>query len=461
METSETKTLFSEFGRTHQEKILQALIQDSAYADQMSDVLDPKYFSLLYLQEITKKVFEHHSKYRESPSIELIEIMLRQDEDASSDDILMTQAREFLARSKSNPLNGDMRYIQDNSLEFCRRQELIRAMSQCLDKVDEKDYDSINRIVKDALNRGAPRDAGHEYNDNLSARVKKNIRQPIATGWPPIDKVLNGGLERGTLTTFIAPTGAGKSMFLVNVACSIVEQGLNVLYVTLEMAEWKIGLRADSYYTGIAINEVPDNEEKVREIIGRKAKGRLIIKEWPTKMATPQTLRSHLQKLEQTKEFKADCLILDYADLLRGTRSYGEKRHELEGVYEELRAIGQEFNIPVVTADQTNRAGLNDDVVTLSSIAESYAKATVCDLIMTISRKMEDKQNGTGRLFVAKSRLGDDGMVFNFLLRPATVKVRVLDQSENPLQIMMGDTKEMQKMIQDRYSKLAKSADDR
>lgn len=455
-QTSEQSVSFIKMGNTYQEKVVQALLQDYSYADQMSDVLDPGYFTLKYLQHIVSNFFSYKQKYKKFPTVDLIEILIQQDEKTAEDLVLLSQVRSFLVKTKENPLNGDMKWVQDNSLEFCQRQALISAVSKVLDKVDEKDYGSIQSIIKDALNKGAPRDAGHEYQDNLELRTRKSVRDPISTGWPPIDKILNGGWEKGTLTTFIAPTGAGKSMFLVNIACAAIEQGLNALYCTLEMADWKIGLRADSYFSGIPINDISQNEEKVKSILDDKLKGRLIIKEWPTKQATVQTIRSHLQKLEQTKNFKPDILLVDYADLLRGTKGYGEKRYELEGIYEELRALAQEFNVVLITADQTNRAGLNDEIVTLASIAESFAKATVCDLIVTVSRRMEDKQNNTGRLFVAKSRLGDDGVVFNFILKTATVKVKVLDQQQNPIEEMMKDSESFKKMMADRHRDMAK-----
>lgn len=441
---------FSKMGRSYQERVVQALFQDPRYADQMSDVLEPKYFSLDYLEVMSRMLFDYQKEYKEFPSLGLIEIMVSNDESLSKNDVLVTQVRDFVKRAAENPLNGDMQWIQDNSLEFCKRAACVHALTKALEKIEDKDYESITKIMKDALNRGASRDAGHDYSDGLGSRSKKNRRDPISTGWKPVDKVLNGGWERGTLSTFIAPTGAGKSMFLVNVAAAAIAQGLNVLYVTMEMADWKIGLRADSYFSGIPINEISDNVEKVQAAIGSNVKGRLIIKEWPTKSASVQMIRAHIQKLEQLREFKPDIVIVDYADLLKSSGGYGDKRHELEGIYEELRGLGQELKMVMITADQTNRGALNEELVTLGAIAESYAKATVCDLIFTVSRTMEDKQNGTGRLFVAKSRLGDDGMVFSFQLRPATVKVTVLDHSENPVSKTLNDPEEFRKAMANR-----------
>src|SRR5206468_1453596 len=127
-------------------------------------------------------------------------------------------------------------------------------------------------------------------------------------------------------------------MFLVNCGAAALAQGLNVVYVTCEMADYKIGLRFDSYFSGVEINSIPDKIDQVEAAVGSGAKGRLFIKEFPTKTASVQTIRSYLQRLQATKEFEADVVLVDYADLLRGSRGHGDKRFELESIYEDLRA---------------------------------------------------------------------------------------------------------------------------
>jgi replicative DNA helicase len=240
-------------------------------------------------------------------------------------------------------------------------------------------------------------------------------------------------------------------MFLVNVGAAAIEAGLNCLYVTLEMADYKIGLRFDSYFSGVEINSIPEHQQEVEQAARAKVKGRLWVKEFPTKGATVQTIRSYIQRLQATKNFTPDVLVLDYADLMRGSRGYADKRFELEGNYEELRALAQEFNMVAVTADQTNRSGLDQEIVSISQIGESYAKATVCDLIMTVSRTMEDKQQNTGRLFIAKSRLGKDGVIYPFILNPATVKVRLLDETVDIEDILAQEQGRQQKQMAKKY----------
>jgi hypothetical protein len=148
---------------------------------------------------------------------------------------------------------------------------------------------------------------------------------------------------------------------------------------------------------------------------------------------------------------------------MRGSHGYQDKRFELEGNYEELRGLAQEFNMVVLTADQTNRSGLDAEVVSISQIGESYAKATVCDLIMTVSRTADDKFNNTGRLFIAKSRLGRDGVVYPFIMNPATVRVRLLDETVDVDEILRGERDREKSHIADRFEqfKKARKASDR
>ncbi len=448
---------FSGMGKGFQCKLCQALYEDHTFAATMADVMEVKYFTYVHLQRLAAILFEHRTKYRDFPSIDVAMMQLRQLE---TDPATLSLANEFVDAMKTQPLNGDAGWIQEHSLEFCKRQALIGAIGKSLEQIEGKRYDSIAGTIREALDRGMPKDHGHEYAEQIDSRAELAVREPLSTGWPILDKYLNGGWERKTIATFIAPTGAGKSMFLVNSACALIEQGLNVLYVTLEMADYKIGLRADSWFSGVSIDDVSKKRSEVKTAVAAKAKGRFIIKEWPVKRASVETIRSHVQRLQQTKGFKPDAILVDYPDLLRSMKGYGEKRHELESNYEELRGLAQELNCVMIVADQTNRGGLDLELVTISAIAEAYSKATVCDLIITISRTPEDKFNGTGRMFIAKSRLGADGIVLPFLLKTsANVKVTVLDHDVDPITMMMqaNGTDGMKSFLAGRIEKLKKN----
>jgi len=435
---SELKS-FEQMGRGYQEKVLQAMFEDAQYAEMMTDVLEPSYFTFTHLQRLAEVFLEYRNRYRTFPSIEVAYLQLQQEDDGR-DPGMMAMAAGFVVKMKETPLNGDRPFVHESSLEFCKTQKLIQAIGKLLEQVEGKRFDQLDRTLREALDKGSARDHGHDYAEEIEVRAEKSVREPIPTGWPVLDKHLGGGWERKTITTFIAPTGAGKSMALVNASAALVAQGYNVLYVTLEMADYKIGLRHDSWFSGLSIDDSSkvENRDKIREAISERAKGKLIIKEWPTKRATVETIRSHVQRLAQTKNFVPDAILVDYPDLMKAARSYGEKRHELEGNYEELRGLAQELNCVMIVADQTNRSGLDEELVTISNIAEAYAKATVCDLIITVTRTTEDKMDGTGKFYIAKSRLGSDGIVLPFTLKTShNVRIDVMDSGTDAITMMM------------------------
>jgi replicative DNA helicase len=188
----------------------------------------------------------------------------------------------------------------------------------------------------------------------------------------------------------------------------------------------------------------------------KDVKGKLIVKEYPTKSATTNTIKNHLEKLKR-KDFKIDMVIIDYGDLIRPINAQKEKRTELESIYEEMRAIAQIYGCPVWTASQTNRSGLNAEVITMESISEAFNKCFVADFIFTISRTIKDKNTNEGRIFVAKNRNGPDGLVFPIFMDTSNVKIKVLQQStETATEIMEKATKKQEENLKQKYKNYKK-----
>ena len=212
-------------------------------------------------------------------------------------------------------------------------------------------------------------------------------------------------------------------MALVHLGAEALRQGRTVIHYTLELADKVVATRYDSCLTGINLQDVFTNKEYIFDKI-QDVDGKLIVKEYPTKSASTNTLKTHLDKLTRLGE-DIGMVIVDYGDLLRPVSSQREKRNELESIYEELRAIAQTFDCPVWTASQTNRSGLNAEVITMESISEAYSKCFVADFIFSLSRTVEDKNNDSGRIFVAKNRNGADGLVFPIEMSTRNVKIRV------------------------------------
>ena len=209
--------------------------------------------------------------------------------------------------------------------------------------------------------------------------------------------------------------------------------GKNVVHYTLELTETAVGIRYDSHLTGIASNEIQDSKQEVLEQYKNMELGRLIIKEYPTGGATVNTIRNHLEKLA-LRGFVPHMIIIDYADIMRSSREYDALRLELKLIYEELRNLAMERAIPLWTASQANRDSSNADVVGLENMSESYGKAMVADVVLSISRKPTEKATGAGRLFVAKNRAGRDGILFPVHIDTARSTIKILEESELTLQ---------------------------
>jgi replicative DNA helicase len=213
-------------------------------------------------------------------------------------------------------------------------------------------------------------------------------------------------------------------MVLVHLGAQALKEGKTVLHYTLELQETVIANRYDSCITGYPLSEIINFKEEVYKEI-KDIDGSLIIKEYPTKSASTNTIKAHLSKLVK-RGIKPGMIIVDYGDLLRPVVIRKEKRNELESIYEELRAISTEFGCPVWTASQTNRSGLSAEVITMEQISEAFNKCFVADFIFSVSRTIEDKQNNKGKIFIAKNRNGPDGIVYDIFMDTANVNIRIL-----------------------------------
>jgi len=423
---------FSKFGKSFQERLTQLIFQDRQFADQLREVLDLNFFELKYLQFFCKKLFEYRDKYDMYPSNSTMTTILRTELE-DDNDALNKQIRDYFARITASPEIEDEEYIKDTSLDFCRRQKIKEALVKSAALMGKStSLDEIGTIVTNALKLGTDNNFGYDYKLDFEKRFLLKDRNPVSTGWPQIDAITKGGFGRGELTVAVAPTGAGKTHLLVHLGAQALKAGLHVLHYTLELSDTIIAGRYDACLTGVPLSELMNEKDTVLEGI-KDLKGKLIIKEYPTKSASTITIKNHAKRVISMGQ-KVDMIIVDYGDLLKPTVVYKEKRTELESIYEELRAMAQEFTCPIITASQTNRSGLNAEIVTMESISEAFNKCFVADFIFSLSRTMDDKKTNSGRFFVAKNRNGPDGIVMPIFMDTSVVKIEVLDEPNEPEQ---------------------------
>ena len=455
------KRNFAKFGKPFQEKVFQSMITDTTWSAQMIEVVNPDYFDLKYLSFLCEKYFAYYNKYKTFPTLTILITIIKEDLSKSKDIVLRDQIIEFLHRMKTNPDVGDLQYVKDKSLDFCKRQAFKDALEKSVELIQTEKYESVLGIMKEAMSVGMPNSTGHNFFDDIEARFVQINRLVCPTGLERLDAkdILRGGLGRGELGVIAANTGVGKSHFLVDMGCSAMRAGKNVIHYTFELSEHETGKRYDSNLCDIPSNEII---ERKKEVIGKYKKmelGKLVIKEYPTGSATVLTLRNHIEKLT-LKGFKPSLVTVDYADVMKSSRAYDSLRHELKLIYTELRNLAVDLNIPIWTASQANKDSSKADVVGLENLGESYAKAQVADVVLSISRKPMEKSEGTGRIFVAKNRAGRDGLLFPINIDTAKSKFKILDDSELTLnEAVKQDNNSMKEKLREKWKEVNQKDD--
>lgn len=427
-ETSNTgqKASFGSYGKSFQEKIMQALLSDRQWAEQLLEVFDTSYFELKYLAFLADRYFGHAKKYKVFPTLQLLVTIIRDELKTGTDVILRDQIIDYLQRMRSNPDPGDLQYVKERALDFCRKQALKQALENAVDQMQAEKYEQIVEGIKKAVCVGTSPALGHDFFTDYEARFTRLKRITVPTGIDELDKkdILNGGLGNGEIGVIVAPTGVGKSHMLTFLGANALRTGIDVLHYTFELSETAVGMRYDSNLCDLDSNQVIESKDQVLAKYKDMKLGRLMIKEFPTNTATIYTLRSHIERLD-LKGFKPGLIIIDYADIMRSTRQYDSLRHELKLIYEELRGFATEKQFPIWTASQSNKEGSSADVVDLSNMSEAYGKAMVADVVLSLSRKSHEKSTGWGRLYVAKNRAGRDGLVYPVKIDTARSKFEI------------------------------------
>ena len=398
------------YGTSFQSKILSSLLTDVKFVKQIIDILEVSYFDTDSNKFLVKSIKDYFVKYKSQPTMEAIKIMV----DDIENDILKDAIIDSLRGAWQHREDPDLEFVKEKTLEFCKNQIVKGAIMQSVELLETQQYDEIKVIIDKAMTAGMERDIGHEYITGFEERMTKQARDTLPTAWDSVNNLMDGGLGKGELGVIVAPAGIGKSWTLQAIGTHAVKCGFSVIHYTLELNAAYVGLRYDCIISGQPTGNLQYYKEEVQREID-KLKGTLIIKYWPTRTASVNTVTAHLQQCE-LQGIKPDLVIVDYADIMKSTRHFTEKRHEVGHVYEELRGVAGEFDVPIWTASQANRSSLEEDIIGADKVSEDYSKVMTADFVMSMSRKVEDKIANTGRFHVIKNRFGPDGITF-----PATI----------------------------------------
>ena len=393
----------SEYGWGFQVKVIAAMFTDRIFLQQIADIIQADYFESDANSWLLEVILQHFNEYKIPPSKDVLKVKITEVDNDILKAAILEQLKDVFRYMESD----DLTFVKDEILKFCKNQEIKRAIMDSVSLLKMGNYDEIKTKIDSAMKAGADTNIGLEYKTNIQARYAEASRHTITTGWDVIDDLMDGGLAPGELGVVMAPAGIGKSWMLINIGANAVKAGKTVIHYTLELNENYVGQRYDSVLTGINAQTLKHHQDTVEERM-QTLSGDLIVKYFPTKSVGVMGLKAHLEKTIMLGQ-KPDLVIVDYGDLLK-INAKKDKHEALEELYEELRGMAGEYDIPVWTASQAGRSALEEDVIEADKIASSYGKVMVADFLMSLSRKVEDKMSGTGRGHVIKNRFGPDGI---------------------------------------------------
>ena len=402
------------FGTSFQSKIIASLLSDKKFIQTIIDILKPSMFDSDSNKWLVKSIQDYYFEYKKQPTLEVLKCSIEE----MDNDVLKSGVVEKLRETWKHIEATDLDFVQKKTLDFCKNQTLKNAILESVNLLENKDYDGIKTIIDDAMKAGTTKDLGHDYLESFKARLEESSRITVGTPWDVVNDIMDGGLGAGELGVIVAPAGIGKSWTLQSLGSSVLKNKGVVVHYTLELNENYVGLRYDSIFSGVTTANIKYHKEDVEAKI-KKLNGKLLIKYFPTKSATVQTIGAHLKQIELSG-IKVDMALVDYADILMPTGNFKEKRHAIGNIYEDLRGLAGELEIPIWTASQANRSALEEDVIGADKVAEDYSKVMTADFVMSMSRKVEDKIANTGRFHVIKNRFGIDGVTY-----PATINTNI------------------------------------
>jgi replicative DNA helicase len=413
-----------EYGPKFQVKVLSSLLTHKEFLVNIYDILNEEDFNNQAHRWIVKEILQYYDKYHTTPSLDILKVEVKKVENEVLQLSIKEQLREAYIAS-----DEDLKYVQEEFTGFCKNQQLKKALLSSVDLLKAGDYDSIKIMVEEALKAGADKNIGHEYNLDIETRYREDNRKPVATPWPKINDLLQGGLGQGDFGLIFGNPGGGKSWSLVALGGHAVRMGYNVLHYTLELGEDYVGRRYDSFFTKVPVNHISSHQDQVREIIPQ-IPGKLVIKEFPMGKATIHTVESHIRKCTDL-DIQPDLVIIDYVDLLSSRRKNVDRKYEIDDIYTSTKGLARELNVPIWSVSQVNRAGAKDDVIEGDKAAGSYDKIMITDFCLSLSRKAKDKVNGTGRFHVMKNRYGMDGLTYGVKADTSTGHFEVHDYDED------------------------------
>ena len=404
---------FEYLGSTFQIQLLNQIIVDKDFGRSIIDVIDTNYFENKYFKLITQMVKEYYSKYEHVPSFETLE---QQSKAEIGQETILKVVLDTVKKIRESNIEGGS-FVQEKAMKFCKQQELQKAITKAQKVIDGgefENYDQLEEMVREALQVGTREDGTDDVFANLDDVLNEDYRHPIPMGIPGIDRLLKGGLAKGEIGVILAPTGVGKSTFLTKISNHAFNLGYNVLQIFFEDNPKIIQRKHFTLWTKIHPDELSIKKEevmtKVKEIKDTMD-NKLILKKLPSDTLTMLQIKNQIRKMV-ADGVKIDMVLLDYIDCVVPDKNLGDEWKSEGSVMRAFEAMCHEMNLVGWTATQGNRSSISSEVVTTDQMGGSIKKAQVGHVIISVAKTLQQKEMKLATIAVTKSRIGDDGIVF-------------------------------------------------
>ena len=429
--------------------ILSNLLNNEDYCRRVIPYIKREFFEGSH-RTVFDLITQFVGKHNKLPTTSVLELELRKS--SAPDDILNESA--ILIAEISKKIDIDTDYLIKESEKWCRDRAVYNAIMDSIQIIDGKSKDktegAIPEILSDALGVSFDQAIGHDYIDNSDERFEfyntKEDRIPFDLDY--FNKITKGGLPNKTLNIALAGTGVGKSLFMCHCAASALQQGKNVLYITLEMAEERIAERIDANLMDLPIEQlqrISKNafDSKIQKIATASI-GKLIVKEYPTGAAHTGHFRALLNELKMKKNFKPDMIYVDYLNICASSRMKGlggsiNSYSYIKAIAEELRGLAVEFNVPIVSATQTTRSGYSNTDVGLEDTSESFGLPATADLMFALISTEELEELGQLLVKQLKNRYNDPTKYKRFVVGIDRSRMKLYDVEESAQDNLMAD----------------------
>lgn len=397
----------SDYGYNFQVKFISSLLTNRNFIATIYDDIKLEYFTSEPIKHLVDFILRYYLQYKKVPTLEVFKV----DFDKVDDEEFRKQLVSTIKKVWKGFEATDLEFVQDEVVNFCRSQEMKAALLSGVDLLKGNKFEEILKNVEKASMVGLDKDLGLNYKEEVERRYSENPRHPIPTPWDYFNDILKGGVADGDLAIGLAPSGAGKTWLLAAIGAHAQKMGKYVAHYTLELNEEYVGIRYDCILTGISIDKIHKHEDTVKERL-KKIPGGMYIKEYPQNSVTLIGIEAHFNKLKAIG-VAPDMIIIDYADLLSLKGYSGNQKYDqLESLFQDLKGMAGRMEVPIWTVSQTNREGLNDEIIEANRTSGAYGKIFSGDFIFSLARTTSDKEVNTGRFHVIKNRYGPDGLTF-------------------------------------------------